>query len=83
MTSKGVFIKDRRSGVRKKPRTESPMPLMKDRAMAVCMALSTPSLSCLPMFLATTTLTPMDMPINKFTKRFVMLAVEPIAAMDV
>ena len=83
MMSKGVSMRERRSGERKKPMTESPTPLTKDRAMAVCMALSTPSLSFIPMFLATTTLTPMDMPINKFTRRCVILPVEPIAAIDV
>ena len=35
------------------------------------------------MALATTTFTPMDMPIKRFTIRFVMLAVEPMAAMEV
>ena len=83
MTSEGVSIRERRNGERKKPMTESPTPLIKERAMAVCMALSTPSSSFIPIFLATTTLTPIDMPINKFTRRCVMLPVEPIAAIDV
>ena len=80
MTSSGVAIISRSGRVATTPMISKMSPPTIPSAIEVCTVSETALSSFAPWYLATSTLVPMDSPINRLTSRLISEPVEPTAA---